>query len=160
MASLVTRLKKVEILAAAMGEGIRIFLVNEDETLRRIPVAKYDRLLGGDTDVYFQEYAGKRVRYVFIILKFIKRMPVEIISIQYSILSFDPNGRIDFGDLEKEMELGFQMLSPSCSDPVFPNVIHAEDRFALKRFYDRYTWEPNSKIEKAIANAIFPKGLR
>lgn len=138
-----------------MGRGIRVFFVNEDDTLRRIPFAQYERLLGGDPDVYFQEYAGKRVRYVFIILKLINRKPVEIISIQYSIFSFDPNGRIDVGDLEKEMELGFQMLIPSDSGPVFSNVIHAEDRFALKSFHDRYTWEPNSKIKKAIVNAIF-----
>lgn len=141
-----------------MGKGIRIFLVHEDETLRPISVATYDRLLGGDPDICFQEYAGKLIRYVLIILKFIKRMPVEIISVQYSVLTFDPNGRIDLGDLEKEMEIGFQMLRSSCSVPDSPNVIHAEDRFALKRFHDRYTWEPNPKIEKAIVNAIFRKG--
>lgn len=141
-----------------MGRAIRIFFVNEDDTLRRIPVAQYERLLGGDPDVHFQEYAGKRVRYIFLILKLIHRKPVEIISIQYSIFSFDLSGRIDVGDLEKEMELGLQMVVPSDSDPVFPNVIHAEDRFALKRFHDRYTWEPNYKIERAIVNAIFRKG--
>jgi len=141
-----------------MGKGVRIFFVNEDETLRRISVAMFDRLLGGDPDICFQEYAGKRIRYVLIILESIKRMPVEIISIQYSVLTFDPSGRIDLGDLEKEMEIGFQMLRPSCPDSVSPNVIHAEDRFALKRFHDHYTWEPTPEIKKAIVNAIFRKG--
>ncbi len=143
-----------------MGRGIRIFFVNEDDTLRRIPIAKYERLLGGDPEVHFQEYAGKRVRYVFVILKLFNRKPVKIISIQYSIFSFDPKGRIDIGDLEKEMKLGFQMLLPSRPDACFSNVIHAEERFALKSFHDRYTWVPNSKIEKAIVNAIFRKGQR
>ena len=141
-----------------MGRGFRVFFVNDDDTLKRIPAAQYQRLLGGDPDVYFREYAGKRVRYVCVILKLMDRKPVEILSTQYSIFSFDLNGRIDVGDLEKEMKLGFQMLIPLDSSPVYSNVIHAEDRFALKSFHDHYTWEPNDKIKKAIVNAIFRKG--
>ena len=138
-----------------MGTGIRVFFVNEDETLKRIHLARYERLLGADPEVCFQEYAGKRVRYALATLEFINRKPVEIVSIQYSILSFDSDGRIDDGELEKEMKLGFKMLQTSAADPDSPNVINAEDRFAMKSFHDRYTWKPNSKIEKAINHAIF-----
>ncbi len=140
-----------------MGTGIRVFFVNEDETLKRIPLTRYERLLGADTEVRLQEYAGKRVRYALAMLEFVNRKPVEIVSIQYSILSFDPSGRIDAGELEKEMKLGFKMLQPSAADLDPPNVINAEDRFAMKSFHDRYTWTPSSKIEKAIDNAIFGK---
>ncbi len=140
-----------------MGTGIRVFFINEDETLKRIPLTRYERLLGADPEVRFQEYAGKRVRYALAALEFVNRQPVEIVSIQYSILSFDPSGRIDAGELEKEMKLGFKMLTPLMADFDFPNVINAEDRFAMKSFHDRYTWKPNSKIKKAINNAIFGK---
>ena len=105
----------------------------------------------------FKEYAGKRVRYALATLEFVSRKPVEIVSIQYSILSFDSDGRIDDGELEKEMKLGFKMLQPATADLDSSNVINAEDRFAMKSFHDRYTWKPNSKIKKAINNAIFGK---
>ncbi len=138
-----------------MGTGLRVFFVNEDETLKRIPLARYERLLGADPEERLQEYAGKRVRYALAILEFVNRKPVEIVSIQYSILSFDPSGRIDAGELEKEMKLGFKMLQPSAADLDPPNVINAEDRFAMKSFYDRYTWTPSSEVEKAIVETIF-----
>ena len=140
-----------------MGTGIRVFFVNEDETLKRIPLKRYERLLGADPEVRFQEYAGKRVRYALAILEIVNRKPVEIVSIQYSILSFDPSGRIDVGELEKEIKLGFKMLQPATADLDSSNVINAEDRFAMKSFHDRYTWKPNSKTKKAINNAIFGK---
>ncbi len=140
-----------------MGTGLRVFFVNEDETLKRIPLTRYERLLGADPEVRFKEYAGKRVRYALAVLEFVNRKPVEIVSIQYSILSFDPAGHIDAGELEKEMKLGFKMLQPLTANFDFPNVIHAEDRFAMKSFHDRYTWTPSSEIEKAIVNAIFGK---
>lgn len=140
-----------------MGTGIRVFFVNEDETLKRIPLTRYERLLGADPEVRFQEYAGKRVRYALAILEFVNRKPVEIVSIQYSILSFDPSGRIDAGELEKEMKLGFKMLQTSTADLYSPNVINAKDRFAMKRYHDQYTWTPSSEVERAVVEAIFGK---
>ena len=140
-----------------MGTGIRVFFVNEDETLKRIPLTRYERLLGADPEVRFQEYAGKRVRYALATLEFINRKPVEIVSIQYSILSFDSDGRIDDGELEKEMKLGFKMLQTSAADPDSPNVINAEDRFAMKSFHDRYTWTPSFEVERTVVEAIFGK---
>ncbi|NQT68018.1 MAG: hypothetical protein HQ552_00390 [Desulfobacteraceae bacterium] len=140
-----------------MGTGIRVFFVDENEALKRIPLTRYERLLGADPEVRFQEYAGKRVRYALATLEFVNRKPVEIVSIQYSILSFDPSGRIDAGELEKEMKLGFQMLQTSTADLDSPNVINAKDRFAMKRYHDQYTWTPSSEVERAVVEAIFGK---
>ncbi len=140
-----------------MGTGLRVFFVNEDGTLKRIPLTRYERLLGADPEVRFKEYAGKRVRYALAILEFANRKPVEIVSIQYSILSFYPDGRIDAGELEKEMKLGFKMLQPSAADLNPPNVINAKVRFAMKRYHDQYTWTPSSEVERAILETIFGK---
>jgi len=140
-----------------MGTGIRVFFVDENEALKRIPLTRYERLLGAAPEVRFQEYAGKRVRYALATLEFVNRKPVEIVSIQYSILSFDPSGRIDAGELEKEMKLGFQMLQTSTADLDSPNVINAKDRFAMKRYHDQYTWTPSSEVERAVVEAIFGK---
>ena len=140
-----------------MGTGIRVFFINEDETLKRIPLTRYERLLGADPEVHFQEYAGKRVRYALATLEFVSRKPVEIVSIQYSILSFDSDGRIDDGELEKEMKLGFKMLQPATANLDSSNVINAKNRFAMKRYHDQYTWRPSSEIERAVVEAIFGK---
>jgi len=140
-----------------MGTGVRLFFVNDDRTIRRIPWARYERLLKGDSDICFQEYAGRSVRYALVFLELINRKPVEIISIQYSILSLDSEGQISAEEYEKEMRLGAQMLVPTESDPSLPNVIDATGRFAIKSFKDRYTWNPSPEIEAAIIEAVFGK---
>ena len=140
-----------------MGTGVRLFFLNDDNTIRRIPWARYERLLKGDFDACFQEYAGKSVRYALVFLELINRKPLEIISIQYSILFFDSEGQICAEEYEKEMHLGAQILMPTETTPSFPNVINAAGRFAIKSFKDRYTWNPNPEIEAAIIEAVFGK---
>ena len=140
-----------------MGTGVRLFFINDDSTIRRIPWARYERLLKGDSNRCFQEYAGKSVRYALVFLELINRKPVEIISIQYAILSLDDEGQISSGEYEKEMRLGAQMLVPTEANPSFPNVIDATGRFAIKSFKDRYTWNPSPEIEVAIIKAVFGK---
>ena len=91
----------------------------------------------------FPEYKDKKVRNVLAFVEFYNREPFELIAIQYSILSFNEEGRIDVGDFEKGMKLGAEMLMPTESDPDYPNVVDAKGRFAIKRYHDRYNWTPS-----------------
>jgi len=51
-----------------MGLSIRIFIVEEDDTIKRFPLARYERLHKRDPDERFFKYAGKRVRYALIVV--------------------------------------------------------------------------------------------
>ena len=44
-----------------MGIGLRIFLVNDDNSIQRLAVARYDRLLRRDPEERLPRYAGKRL---------------------------------------------------------------------------------------------------
>ena len=50
-----------------MGLSIRIFIVEDDDTINRLPLARYERLLKRDSDERLLEYTGKRVRYALIV---------------------------------------------------------------------------------------------
>jgi hypothetical protein len=52
-----------------MGLGTRIFIVNEDDTLKRMPMKRYHRLFRRDPKEQFLEYAGSRIRYVLVVLE-------------------------------------------------------------------------------------------
>jgi hypothetical protein len=52
-----------------MGLGTRIFIVNEDDTLKRMPMKRYHQLLRRDPEERFLEYAGNRIRYVLVVLE-------------------------------------------------------------------------------------------
>ena len=114
-----------------MGTGVRIFLVNDDGSVRRFPVARFERLFQHHPEENLPQYAGKRVRYSLVAVDLVNRKPAEIISIQYPILTFDSKGRID------------------------AKVVDVEHRFLQKRYENRYLWRPTPEIEEAIVKAIF-----
>jgi len=85
----------------------------------------------------------------------VNREPVEIIGMQYPILTFDSEGKIDAADLEEEMRLGVNMVPIGTSEDISRKVVDVEHRFLQKRYENRYLWRPTPEIEKAIVEAIF-----
>ena len=46
-----------------MGIGIRVFLFSDDNSIKRLPLTIYERLLQRDPNEHLLQYAGKRVRF-------------------------------------------------------------------------------------------------
>ena len=67
-----------------MGLSIRIFIVEDDDTIKRLPLARYERLLKRDPDERLLEYAGKRVRYALIVVDLVNRRPIEVVRDEYA----------------------------------------------------------------------------
>ena len=137
-----------------MGLSLRIFLVDDDDSLRRLPLARYERLLRGEAGESLPQYAGRRVRYVLVSVDVVDRKPVEIVHIQYSTLAFDSKGRLDQVDRKRKAKLAMDLL-PALSGDDPEQVIDARHRFAKKRYDSEYRWKPSLGIEAAIINAIF-----
>jgi len=93
-----------------MGLGTRIFIVNDNHTLKRMPLKRYHRLFRRYPEERFEEYAGKRIRYVLVVLELKSRKPVEILKIQYSYLSFDPEGHLREDEREKAARLTMRKI--------------------------------------------------
>ena len=140
-----------------MGMSLRIFLVNDDDSIQRLPLARYERLIHRDPKECLPQYAGRRVRYVEVALELEQRRPVRILRILYLILSLDPEGRIDAAELEKQRRLGVDMMPPVLTDGGPNQVIEARHFFAKKRFDNEYRWNPTPEIEASILEAIFGK---
>ena len=142
-----------------MGLGSRIFIVNYDQSMEKISMARFERLFRRDPDDCLLKYASKRVKYAHVVVELENRKPVNVVMIQYSYLSFDSDGRIDQSSMEKEMQLGMQMMAPITLDLKSTNVVDAEHRFARKRFGNRYLWKPSPDVKDAILKAVFGKNL-
>ena len=138
-----------------MGLGTRIFIVKEDDSLQRLSLKRYNRLIKGYPDEGLMQYAGRRIRYVLIVLEMINRKPAEILMTEYSFLTFDSKGRLDAGEREKAVRLAMETLEPIDPEPKPGKVIDMKHRFAKKRFDDRYLWKPSPEIETAIQRAVF-----
>jgi len=137
-----------------MGVSLRIFLVNDDDTIKRFPLTRYERLMHGDPGECVPEYAGKRVRYAEVALEVADRKPVRILRMQYFIMSFDSRGRIDVSERQKEKRLAMDLLPPVDVNTQSKQVIDATHRFAKKRYDNEYRWIPSPEIEAEIVRAV------
>lgn len=135
-----------------MGLAVRVFLVEDDGYLRRLPLAAYERLLRGEAKGRLPQYAGKRVRYALVVVDLVDRKPIEIRHVDYSWLSFDSEGRLDRSEEEKEVRLAMEVLPPISGDESL-QVIDARHLFARKSYDDRYKWRTSPEIQAALIAA-------
>lgn len=138
-----------------MGISLRIFLVDDDHSIRRLPLTRYERLIRRDTQERLPEYAGKRVRYAEVAVELAQRKPVGILRMQYFFLLFDSEGRVDAAQQEKERRLAMELLPSFGVGGQSGRIIEARHHFAKKRYDNEYRWTPTAGIEKAIVRAIF-----
>ena len=137
-----------------MAVTVWIFFVNDDDSIQRFPLARFERLIERAPKERLQKYAGKRVRYVEVALELEQRKPAEILRILYLVLPFDSEGRVDAAEQEKERRLGIEMIPPIL-DRGSNQVVEAGHLFAKKRFDNEYRWEPPQEIKFVIMEAIF-----
>ena len=78
-----------------MAMSCRVFLVDDNDSLQRIPMTRLDRLLHFDRAESLLQYAGKRVRCATALLVAAGRQVLSIRNIDYFWLSFDDKGKID-----------------------------------------------------------------
>ncbi len=144
-----------------MGIGFRVFLIDDNDSLHRLPMARYERLLDSVPGERLPQYAGKRVRCAMVYLEVEGRKPQSIIRIDYQIIPLDEQGRIDRSEREKEMRLVFESMSPLLS--IFKEdrpekIFDARSKFAKKRYEQEFKWSPSPEIQEAIMSAIFGPG--
>jgi hypothetical protein len=140
-----------------MGLSIRVFIVEDDDTIKRLPLARYERLLNRDPDERLSKYAGKRVRYVLIVVDLVNRKPIEVVRDEYAYLDFDEDGRFKEPAHDKEESSALDMLDFFSLEQQDRRVIDARHKFARKRYFDKNRWQPTDEIVTTIAEAIFGK---
>jgi hypothetical protein len=138
-----------------MGLSIRIFLVDEDDSLHRLALARYERMLRDDLEESIPQFAGKRVRKALVVVDLENRRPVEIVHVEFSWLSLDSQGRLDRSEKERETRLAMQAIPPLPGDEDSEQVIDARHRFVKKRYDRDYRWNPTPEIMADIVAAIF-----
>jgi len=142
-----------------MGIGTRIFLVDENDSLHRISISRYNRLTNPDSDARFTQYAGKRIRCAMIFLDVENRKPLSIIRTEYYYLPFDNKGRFDNKELEEQLTLSSEIVPPIFEEQSPKIILDAKSRFAKKRYKHKFHWTPSPETETAIRTSIFGKNM-
>ena len=143
---------------SVMGLGFRIFFVNDDDSLQRTSLAKYERLYREDSNERLPQYAGKRVRCAVVVLLLEDRKPQSIARIDCNRILFDTEGRVDLKEWESHAQLIGHFLDIPIAEQDQDNVIDAQSVFARKRYKREAKWPLTPEIEGAIEEAIFGSG--
>ncbi len=142
-----------------MGTSLRIFLVNEDDSVRSLSKACYERLLRRESEEALPEYATKRVRCAVVVLDMLQRKPLAISRVVYPFLSFDSDGRLDAAERERETRMALEVVPSLYTRGEPQRVIDARHHFAKRRFDREFRWTPTPEIEAAILDHIFGRDM-
>jgi len=138
-----------------MGFGVRVFFVDEDDKFRRIPAARFSRIMERDPKEVIPELKNQRIRYVEMVVELENRDPVAIARIDYGFLQFDGEGLVDPSYMNEELQVVAEMMAMPQRRNYSENVIPAANRFARKRHKDRFTWTASDELELAMVNEVF-----
>jgi len=142
-----------------MGTGCRVFLIDENDSLQRISMARLDRLLRFDRRESFPQYAGKRIRCAMVFVDVAGREVLSIRNADYFPLTFDAKGQINKKEWERGVRLGMELLHFGLDGENSKKVIYAQHRFAKRRYEHEFKWKPSWKVERAIVAAIFKSSV-
>jgi hypothetical protein len=137
-----------------MGTGVRIFFFDDDDTIHRISLARFQRLLQCDPKERILAYRAKRIRCAIVALEIAQRKPVAVKRIDYFRLYFDGEGRIDTNQLKREKQLAAETLPPLFDRQEPSRIIDAKHLFAKRRYEYRYMWRPSAELEASILDKV------
>src|SRR5437879_1067817 len=139
-----------------MGFGIRIFLIDDNDNLRRFPYARFDRLMSRGSDEALPEFANRRVRCAIVFLETIGREPGNVRHVDFLILEFNKHGRLDGKVQEQQFRDAASLFEAywAQGDAQYraregegaANVLHAAHTFEHKKYDQKYRWTPTEKI--------------
>jgi hypothetical protein len=137
-----------------MGTGVRVFFISTDNSVRKVPLTKFERLSDNRSDECFEEYAGERVRCAMVFVRLENRKPAEIIHVDYFIVPFKADGRVDLKERERGRSLVMRSLDLSIS-PDRKKVINAIPRILKKKYDEEFKWEPTDVELAMIVKKVF-----
>ena len=72
-----------------MGLSSRMFLLDQDDGLYRLPNAKFEQMLRDPTSHRLPRFAGARVRMSDVLVELLHRQAIRIVWTTFGLLTFD-----------------------------------------------------------------------
>lgn len=134
-----------------MGLSFRMFLLDQDDVLYRLPNTKFDQMLRNPASHRLSRFAGKRVRMTDVGVELIDRQAVQVVWITFNVLTFDDDGYFDASAFDRHQRARAELgLAKPVDEPTgVPTVIDAATRFVAQGG----SWKPSGKLQRVIDQA-------
>ena len=114
----------------------------------RVPFRRIDRLLCGDPHEVMGQHAGQRVRCALAYVELVNRRPVAVRHVDYMVLPFASDGRLDRTETERGQ--GLAMASTGTwFGAVSESVVEFGPYLAARRYRAEFKWVP-TQAEVAV----------
>jgi hypothetical protein len=139
-----------------MGLAGRIFLLDDQDGLYRLPNAVFARMLENPVEEPLPRFSGARVRMADLILTLHDRRPDRIVHATFSILHFDDHGCLIASEFDRQQRaladiaLAAEMDMPGSTST---NVLDATRRFVARGG----AWTPKHALLRRIYDAALDR---
>jgi len=131
-----------------MSLGTRVMFVDGDR-ITRVSLRRFDRLFQGDPNEAMPEYAGQRVRCALVYVDLMMRKPVDVARVDYMILVFGADGRLDAAERHRQGALVGEMVGRSVFRVAEP-VVEFGPYLAGRQYRAEFKWEPTAQQAEAV----------
>lgn len=122
----------------------RIFWVDEDEQLHRIPEARYHRIHNRTQAIYL--FAGKTIRFVYVVVEIQESQALKVIAIEFNKYIFDAAGYQDQGQKMKQLLDAGKVLEVS-EQSDWQELYHME-------YIEPHSWKPSEAILEQLRTVL------
>ena len=131
-----------------MGISCRMFLLDQDDTLYRLPNTKFDQMLRDPTSCRLPRFAGSRVRMTNVAVERIDRQSIRVVRITFGFLAFDDEGYFDASAFDRHQRALAELVwTRQSTDPKGEgSVVDAADRFVAQGG----RWTPSEALQQRI----------
>ena len=131
-----------------MGISCRMFLLDKDDSLYRLPNAKFDQILRDPTSSRLTRFAGSRVRMTDVAVELIDRQPICVVWITFGFLAFDEDGYFDLAayDRHQRARAELALALPTTEPKSERMVVDATNRFVAQGS----RWTPSRALQRRI----------
>ncbi len=134
-----------------MRLACRMFLLDREDRLYRLPASTFERMLRDPKSYPLPDFAGSRVRMSDVAIELVDAEPVRVVWSTFDILVFDRAGRFDASAYERHQracaELGAALPLAQASGG--DTVVDAATRFVVQGG----CWVPSPALKRRIGAA-------
>ena len=139
-----------------MGLSSRMFLLDQDDKLYRLPNSRYEQMLQDPVSSPLTLFASQRVRIADLLVELLNRQPIRIVRSTYGIFTFNADGCFDPNTFERQQwARAQQALAPLPIEVSGTStVVDAKTRFVAQGGH----WTPSQTLASRIRDAALEQG--
>jgi len=129
-----------------MGTSRRIYVIDENDNIRKIPEKTFNDLHVHGSGVCFPWSKGQKLRHAIVTVYFENRKPIKVVNATFGCVQLDDEGFMDEEFLTKQDQLYNKLCSIQDRYSDDPDVIDVDEKITKQRYREEFHWTPSREL--------------